>query len=112
MAKIDVSLDDTVQSNPPGPAGAAAVTVARVISGAGTIGLAIALGMFSWRLFLQIKRRLLWRVRRKLIQARDGTLDAEFEISQALANLAAAVGDPTLAINVPAIVGTPPEICP
>ena len=42
-------------------------TVARVVSGAATIGLAVALGMFSWRLFVQIKRRLLWRVRRKLI---------------------------------------------
>jgi len=42
-------------------------TAARVISGAATIGLVVALGMFSWRLFLQVKRRLLWRVRRKLI---------------------------------------------
>src|SRR6476469_1552330 len=42
-------------------------TAARVVSGAATIGLAVALGMFSWRLFVQIKRRLLWRVRRKLI---------------------------------------------
>ena len=32
-----------------------------------TIGLAIAVGVFTWRLFIQISRRLLWRVRRKLI---------------------------------------------
>ena len=32
-----------------------------------TIGLAIAVGVFVWRLFVQIKRHLLWRVRRKLI---------------------------------------------
>ena len=31
------------------------------------VGLAIAVGIFAWRLFVQIKRRLLWRVRRKLI---------------------------------------------
>ncbi|HYT66402.1 MAG TPA: SpoIIE family protein phosphatase [Vicinamibacterales bacterium] len=41
--------------------------IARLVSGAATIGLAIALGVFAWRLFVQIKRRLLWRVRRKLI---------------------------------------------
>ena len=51
-------------------------------------------------------------VRRKLIQARDGRLDAQFDISQSLANLAAAVGDPTLAINVPAIMGADQEIRP
>jgi serine phosphatase RsbU (regulator of sigma subunit) len=39
----------------------------RVVSGAATIGLAIALGVFSWRLFVRVKRHLLWRVRRKLI---------------------------------------------
>ena len=39
----------------------------RVVSGAATIGLAIALGVFGWRLFVQVKRHLLWRVRRKLI---------------------------------------------
>src|SRR5215204_1718456 len=42
-------------------------TFVRVVSGAATIGLAVALGVFAWRLFVQIKRRLLWRVRRKLI---------------------------------------------
>ena len=42
-------------------------TVIRVLSGAATLGLALALGIFAWRLFVQIKRRLLWRVRRKLI---------------------------------------------
>ena len=41
--------------------------VIRVISGAATLALALALGIFAWRLFVQIKRRLLWRVRRKLI---------------------------------------------
>src|SRR6266545_632054 len=41
--------------------------IARLVSAAATIGLAIALGVFAWRLFVQIKRRLLWRVRRKLI---------------------------------------------
>jgi sigma-B regulation protein RsbU (phosphoserine phosphatase) len=40
---------------------------ARVVSGAATIALAIALAVFGWRLFVQVKRRLLWRVRRKLI---------------------------------------------
>jgi sigma-B regulation protein RsbU (phosphoserine phosphatase) len=40
---------------------------ARFVSAAATIGLAIAVGAFAWRLFVQIKRRLLWRVRRKLI---------------------------------------------
>src|SRR5688572_2350987 len=42
-------------------------TFARVVSGVATVGLAIALTVFAWRLFVQIKRRLLWRVRRKLI---------------------------------------------
>src|SRR3954471_16383359 len=40
---------------------------ARVVSGAATIALAVAVVVFSWRLFVQVKRRLLWRVRRKLI---------------------------------------------
>jgi phosphoserine phosphatase RsbU/P len=39
----------------------------RVINSITTVGLAIAVGVFAWRLFVQIKRRLLWRVRRKLI---------------------------------------------
>jgi sigma-B regulation protein RsbU (phosphoserine phosphatase) len=39
----------------------------RVVSATATIGLAIALGVFGWRLFVQVKRHLLWRVRRKLI---------------------------------------------
>src|SRR3954468_5383567 len=46
---------------------AALPAAARVGSSAATIGLAVALFMFAWRLFTQIKRRLLWRVRRKLI---------------------------------------------
>src|SRR3954468_15115007 len=46
---------------------AALPTAARLVSSAATIGLAVALFMFAWRLFTQIKRRLLWRVRRKLI---------------------------------------------
>src|SRR5262245_64142072 len=36
-------------------------------SGLATLGLIVALAFFSWRLFVQVKRRLLWRVRRKLI---------------------------------------------
>lgn len=36
-------------------------------SGFATLGLVVALAVFSWRLFVQVKRRLLWRVRRKLI---------------------------------------------
>ena len=39
----------------------------RVINSVATVGLAIAVGVFAWRLFVQIKRQLLWRVRRKLI---------------------------------------------
>jgi sigma-B regulation protein RsbU (phosphoserine phosphatase) len=39
----------------------------RVVNSITTLGLAIAVGVFAWRLFIQIKRRLLWRVRRKLI---------------------------------------------
>jgi sigma-B regulation protein RsbU (phosphoserine phosphatase) len=41
--------------------------VVEVLSSAATIGLAISLGYFVWRLFVLMKRRLLWRVRRKLI---------------------------------------------
>ena len=39
----------------------------RVMNSIATLGLAIAVGAFAWRLFVQIKRQLLWRVRRKLI---------------------------------------------
>ena len=38
-----------------------------VLSSAATIGLIVSLGYFVWRLFTLMKRRLLWRVRRKLI---------------------------------------------
>jgi outer membrane protein TolC len=38
-------------------------------------------------------------VQRKLLKARDGQLDARFEVLQALADLAAAVGDPSLAVE-------------
>jgi sigma-B regulation protein RsbU (phosphoserine phosphatase) len=38
-----------------------------VLSSAATIGLIVSVGYFVWRLFLLLKRRLLWRVRRKLI---------------------------------------------
>jgi phosphoserine phosphatase RsbU/P len=38
-----------------------------VVSSAATIGLILSVGFFVWRLFLLLKRRLLWRVRRKLI---------------------------------------------
>jgi sigma-B regulation protein RsbU (phosphoserine phosphatase) len=40
---------------------------ARVVSSAATIALVVAVAVFGWRLFVQVKRRLLWRVRRKLI---------------------------------------------
>ena len=39
----------------------------RVLSTAATIGLIISVGYFVWRLIVLMKRRLLWRVRRKLI---------------------------------------------
>jgi phosphoserine phosphatase RsbU/P len=42
-------------------------TVVQILSSIATIGLAISVGYFVWRLFLLVKRRLLWRVRRKLI---------------------------------------------
>ena len=38
-----------------------------IVSSAATIGLILSVGFFVWRLFLLLKRRLLWRVRRKLI---------------------------------------------
>jgi phosphoserine phosphatase RsbU/P len=38
-----------------------------IVSSAATIGLMLSVGYFVWRLFLLLKRRLLWRVRRKLI---------------------------------------------
>ena len=41
--------------------------IIEVLSSAATLGLAIALSYFVWRLFVLTKRRLLWRVRRKLI---------------------------------------------
>jgi sigma-B regulation protein RsbU (phosphoserine phosphatase) len=40
---------------------------ALVVNSLATLALAIAVFVFAWRLFVQIKRRLLWRVRRKLI---------------------------------------------
>ena len=39
----------------------------RLVNNIATLGLALAVGIFAWRLFVQIKRQLLWRVRRKLI---------------------------------------------
>src|SRR5688500_10125604 len=38
-----------------------------VLNSIATLAIAIAVFVFAWRLFVQIKRRLLWRVRRKLI---------------------------------------------
>jgi phosphoserine phosphatase RsbU/P len=38
-----------------------------VVGSAATIGLILSVGFFVWRLFVLLKRRLLWRVRRKLI---------------------------------------------
>lgn len=48
---------------------AAAGTLGAVeaLSTAATLGLVASVGFFVWRLFLLMKRRLLWRVRRKLI---------------------------------------------
>src|SRR5579872_336536 len=37
------------------------------MSGLATLGFVVALVVFSWRLIVQVNRRLLWRVRRKLI---------------------------------------------
>lgn len=45
-------------------------------------------------------------VRRKLVQALDGALDARFEVSQALADLAAALGDPSLLLS-PCVLPAP-----
>jgi phosphoserine phosphatase RsbU/P len=42
-------------------------TVARVLSSAATIGLIVAVGYFATKLFVLMKQRLLWRVRRRLI---------------------------------------------
>src|SRR5436190_1308571 len=39
----------------------------RLVNNIATLGLAVAVGIFAWRLFVRIKRQLLWRVRRKLI---------------------------------------------
>ena len=39
----------------------------QILSSAATIGLILSVGYFVWRLFVLTKRRLLWRVRRKLI---------------------------------------------
>ena len=41
--------------------------VVEVLSSAATIALVLSVGYFVWRLFVLVKRRLLWRVRRKLI---------------------------------------------
>jgi serine phosphatase RsbU (regulator of sigma subunit) len=41
--------------------------LARVLSVAGTVGLIASLSYFLWRLIILTKRRLLWRVRRRLI---------------------------------------------
>jgi hypothetical protein len=45
--------------------------------------------------------------RRKLLKARDGQLDALLEMRQAMADLAAAVGDPALALGTDIAVGKP-----
>jgi phosphoserine phosphatase RsbU/P len=42
-------------------------TALEVIGSLATLGLVASVGWFVWRLFLLLKRRLLWRVRRKLI---------------------------------------------
>ena len=38
-----------------------------ILSSTATLGLVLSVGYFTWRLFVLMKRRLLWRVRRKLI---------------------------------------------
>ena len=38
-----------------------------IVNSAATVGLAVSVGVFVWRLFVLMKRRLLWRVRRRLI---------------------------------------------
>jgi phosphoserine phosphatase RsbU/P len=38
-----------------------------LLNGAATVGLAVSAGVFVWRLILLTKRRLLWRLRRRLI---------------------------------------------
>jgi outer membrane protein TolC len=47
-------------------------------------------------------------VQRRYLRALDLALDARFEVSQALADLAAAVGDPSLVIAPPPAPPTPP----
>jgi sigma-B regulation protein RsbU (phosphoserine phosphatase) len=39
----------------------------RLLNSAATVGLAVSVGFFVWRLFTLMKRRLLWRLRRRLI---------------------------------------------
>jgi cobalt-zinc-cadmium efflux system outer membrane protein len=52
-------------------------------------------------------------IRRKLLKARDGYLDALWELSQARADLAAAVGDPTLTFGpCPTAQPAPPAPAP
>ncbi len=41
--------------------------VVRIVNSAATVGLGVAVGFFVWRLFVLMKRRLLWRLRRRLI---------------------------------------------
>jgi cobalt-zinc-cadmium efflux system outer membrane protein len=50
-------------------------------------------------------------VRRKLFAAEDRVLDALYEVRQAEADLAAAVGDPSVAVG-PCPVAAPPEVLP
>ncbi|HEY7312623.1 MAG TPA: TolC family protein [Gemmataceae bacterium] len=48
-------------------------------------------------------------IRTRLIQTRSAYLDALFELSQARADLAAAVGDPSLTVPLPALAAAPPH---
>jgi serine phosphatase RsbU (regulator of sigma subunit) len=41
--------------------------IVSILSSAATIGLVISVAVFVWRLFVLVRQRLLWRVRRKLI---------------------------------------------
>jgi sigma-B regulation protein RsbU (phosphoserine phosphatase) len=46
---------------------AALPPILALLNGAATVGLAVSVGFFVWRLILLTKRRLLWRLRRRLI---------------------------------------------
>jgi phosphoserine phosphatase RsbU/P len=59
IVKLLVAIVRQIVTSPP--------AVVELVSGAATLGLIGSLCYFMWRLFVLAKRRLLWRVRRKLI---------------------------------------------